>query len=208
MSQHALFTLPMLFTYRQLAAYGRWEVQEDGRVIGKGLLDVDRIVDAWDLRKQFLETESTPEAVQDFLNRALWWGHPLRTTFEDFCNLQIVVRKALLVPLHQYAEVMAELGVDRSSFLLTGFSVRVDWSGRKPVGRIIPRGSLEAILTTVEIDRLRNVQFGVCVRPDCREIYEIRSKHKRKYCSQSCAHVENVRRLRKQSSRKRKLDAV
>jgi hypothetical protein len=54
-----------------------------------------------------------------------------------------------------------------------------------------------AIRTTITIDFLNRVKFGVCARPDCRTPFPISSRHKRKYCEQYCGHLESVRRNRR-----------
>lgn len=76
------------------------------------------------------------------------------------------------------------------------------WRGSKSVAVIEEGNALSAFLATIEIDHLRGAKFGVCARPDCRMVYEITTKHKRKYCDHDCAHLESVRRGRKKQRRK------
>jgi hypothetical protein len=74
---------------------------------------------------------------------------------------------------------------------------QIDWRGAKYLSVIQAKDVLSAILATIEIDHLRGAKFGVCVRSDCPNFFEITSRHKRKYCSMYCAHLESVRRTRK-----------
>ena len=65
----------------------------------------------------------------------------------------------------------------------------------------------EAVRTTISIDHLSNVSFGICKRQDCRKLFERTTQQKRMYCSPECAHLANVRKLRadqRRSSAKRK----
>jgi hypothetical protein len=71
-----------------------------------------------------------------------------------------------------------------------------DWYDAKNLAVIQTRNVVSAILTTIEIDHLRGGKFGACHRSDCPKFFEITSRHKRKYCSQACAHLVSVRRLR------------
>jgi hypothetical protein len=56
--------------------------------------------------------------------------------------------------------------------------------------------TLEAILATAYIDGLNGINYRRCASPDCQELYEVSSKHERKYCSQPCAHKASVQRGR------------
>jgi hypothetical protein len=56
--------------------------------------------------------------------------------------------------------------------------------------------TLEAILATAYIDGLNGINYQLCALPDCQELYEVSSKHERKYCSQACAHKASVRKRR------------
>lgn len=76
-----------------------------------------------------------------------------------------------------------------------------DWFGAKNLAVIETNDVISAILATIEIDHLRGAKFGCCARSDCRMFFEITSRHKRKYCSMYCAHLESVRRMRERRKR-------
>jgi hypothetical protein len=75
------------------------------------------------------------------------------------------------------------------------------WTGRgKPKKTLLPRLTinvsccLEALRLSVEIDMVRGVKFRQCARKDCCAPYTVETRHKRKYCTQYCAHLASVRR--------------
>jgi len=76
--------------------------------------------------------------------------------------------------------------------------------GAKFIGVIETGDVVSTIFTTLQIDHVRGAKFGACAREDCPRFYEITSRHKRKYCSSGCAHLETVRRYRKRKRRKSK----
>jgi hypothetical protein len=80
---------------------------------------------------------------------------------------------------------------------------RFEWNWAPHVGVLHAEDVVTAMLATIYVDRLSGKKFGFCVRPDCRKYFEVTSKHKRKYCTPDCAHLQTVRRLR--ARRKRKL---
>ena len=62
----------------------------------------------------------------------------------------------------------------------------------------------EGIEATITIDKLSNVNFGICKRGDCRKLFEFTTKQRRLYCTPHCAHLANVRKLREQKKKARK----
>lgn len=67
------------------------------------------------------------------------------------------------------------------------------------VGEAEAHNTFDAMLSSIFIDRLKKLRFKVCKRPDCAAIYELSSRHKRKFCSYECAHLMAVRRSRTRS---------
>jgi hypothetical protein len=63
----------------------------------------------------------------------------------------------------------------------------------------------EAIEATITFDHLRKIKTRICKRADCMKPFPIESRHKRKYCSQYCGHLESMRRQsREQAKQKQK----
>jgi hypothetical protein len=72
----------------------------------------------------------------------------------------------------------------------------VGWYGARNLAVIETTDAISAIVTTIELDHLRGAKFGTCARKDCPKFFEITSKHRRKYCTQECAHLASIRRMR------------
>jgi hypothetical protein len=81
---------------------------------------------------------------------------------------------------------------------------QVEWRSAQHIAALEARDVVTAILATIYIDHLHGTKFGFCNRHDCRRAYKIESKHIRKYCSQYCAHLESLRRMRERQRRKRR----
>lgn len=75
-------------------------------------------------------------------------------------------------------------------------NINIGFENGTLVGEVEARNTFDAILSTVFIDRLKKLRFKVCKRPDCAAIYELTSRHRRKFCSYECAHLMAVRRSR------------
>jgi len=75
------------------------------------------------------------------------------------------------------------------------------WYGARSLGVIETTDAISAIVATIELDHLRGTKFGACARTDCPRFFEITSNHKRKYCTQYCAHFASIRRMRARKKR-------
>lgn len=76
------------------------------------------------------------------------------------------------------------------------------WLGANNLAVIETTDAISSILATITIDHLRGARLRACARKDCSQIFEITSRHKRKYCSNYCGHLVSVRRTRKRQRRK------
>jgi hypothetical protein len=92
-------------------------------------------------------------------------------------------------------------GTGRANALTVGFSW--DVSG-KPVLTAYVLTALEAAVVSCHLDRIAGFKFKQCRRPDCRAIYQVQSKQRRFYCSYECAHLETVRRGRRNAKKDRR----
>ena len=90
---------------------------------------------------------------------------------------------------------------------------------RSPLGLFQPRreyphfflrakGIAVAIHTTITIDLLRKVKFRRCAREDCLIPFAVESKHRRKYCTQYCGHIESVRKKRREQQKLKRAIAL
>lgn len=59
----------------------------------------------------------------------------------------------------------------------------------------------KAIEYLITLDHLRDAQMAVCALSDCKNIFEVVSRHGQVYCSHECAHLAYMRRIRKNGSK-------
>jgi hypothetical protein len=79
---------------------------------------------------------------------------------------------------------------------------------KNPEGVVTVIGAREMLLTTVYADIVRGLRFKYCRRSDCKAPFAITSNHEKFYCSQACAHLDNVRKKRREAREaKQKLDS-
>lgn len=64
---------------------------------------------------------------------------------------------------------------------------------------------LEAMLAAIYVDNLVGIKLELCALEDCQNLYEVSSKHQRRYCSQACAHKASVRRKRAEAKAQKAL---
>lgn len=142
--------------------------------------------DPWEMRREFFKCKPTTEDFVRFLNR---WG---RWDYSDGA-----------IPLYQLVEYQKEcmqaltqapeLWLKESGFF---FLQRMT---RAPYFALDIDDCRRAIAAAITIDLLREIEFKLCARKDCGVPFEIRSKHERMYCTQRCAHLESVRKSRREA---------
>jgi CGNR zinc finger protein len=175
-------------------------------------------LDPWSVRKEFLELKHDQRAkLEEFLKStgAFCWINdyrPLRE--EEIWVIQGILQKELLKPR---AAAPARPSDDWSwSFADTirkrisayELNVVIRLQDGELVGLMQESTTLDAILCTIVVDRVRKFRFKICARSECGKIYELTSRHRRKYCSFDCAHLVAVRSSRarlERASSKRKL---
>jgi hypothetical protein len=141
--------------------------------------------DAWQLRDEFLSLQGNAEKTLAFLNN---WGRwlPLRryVGLAEIADLQKDVRAALTESPDEW-------------FVGVAFPTMVNSrSPEFPYFTMLTDACQVAIRMATTIDLLQRIEFKTCARPDCAKPFPVRSKRKRDYCSQYCAHLESVRRGR------------
>ena len=141
--------------------------------------------DAWQLRDEFLSLKGDAKNTISFLNR---WGRwvPLRNYVgtSEITDLQVAVRAALTEAPDKW-------------FSTVGFPTMVNSrSAQFPYFTMLTDACEVAIRMATTIDLLQQIEFRTCARPDCAKPFPVKSKRKRDYCTQYCAHLESVRRGR------------
>jgi len=77
---------------------------------------------------------------------------------------------------------------------------------KNPEGVVAVMEARQMLLTTVYVDVVRGLGFKYCRRSDCKAPFAVTNNHEKFYCSQPCAHLENVRKKRREAREaKRKL---
>jgi hypothetical protein len=153
-----------------------------------------RPADAWQMREELLRMKPDPDSAKSFLNK---WGRwrPFPRNYidlDEIFDLQRVVRHALTSsPKRWFASTYA---------FPTMISSR---STKFPYFVMLTDACQVAIRMTITIDLLRELEFKTCARPDCGLPFEVKSRHKRKFCSWYCGHLESVRRSQRTITTKR-----
>ncbi len=75
-------------------------------------------------------------------------------------------------------------------------------SGSRAVVKV--GGTFPSILATVQFKLAQGATLRTCARKDCRLPFEVTSLHKRRFCTQYCAHITSLRQRRKLEGKRRK----
>lgn len=168
------------------------------------------VLDAWEVRKEFSELRHDHDALRNFLRKtgAFCWLNQYRPITEsELWQFQEAIRQQLLNPTA--SENRTNLATEFQTAIINRtqvhvMNINVGFEGGTLVGEAEALNTFDAILSTIFIDRLKKLRFKVCKRPDCAAIYELTSRHKRKFCSYDCAHLMAVRRSRPVKKRRYK----
>ncbi len=173
-------------------------------------------LDAWNVREEFLSLKSEADFL-GFLNRVGRFSAGIAPDsglweLKDFKGWQQVFREFLKCSPGMWPNYFVKLTaaapgfnvrlIDMEVKLSVESRLRMQLSWRRRSAVIWVAEAVSAILATIYIDHLRRLRFRFCARRDCRRPFEIRSRHKRKYCQQYCAHLESLRRMRNRKKRK------
>lgn len=151
------------------------------------------VADPWLMRSEFLGLSPEPDAFKDFLSQWGMWDSESILRLETMESEQRDLRDAL-----------ALAGGDAKLWFrhFGSFPYPHDRAFEYPFFWLKAKECEVAIRMTITMDLLRGIRFGTCARPDCGTPYPIQSEHKRAYCSQYCAHIESVRRQRRDARNK------
>lgn len=70
---------------------------------------------------------------------------------------------------------------------------------KNPEGVVTVSEGRQMFLTTIYADIVRGLGFKYCRRNDCEALVPITNNHEKYYCSQPCAHLDNVRKKRREA---------
>jgi hypothetical protein len=142
--------------------------------------------DAWQLREDFLRREIATANIVDFLNEWGRWNSSDFIEVQEISRLQQAIREAMTTA--------------SGKWFSTEYSLPANWQRKTeyPYFSLLTDKAEGALCMTVTADLLNESRFKICARPDCGQPFKVESKHERKFCSRSCAHIEAVRRSRRE----------
>lgn len=195
-----VFTVPVTIRFTVQDRLWRLDGETFIHSVAEGAADIPvetGELDAWETRARFFRLDTLEEFLT-FLNRTGTLAWPSESGFwtvQKLRLLQVELRRLLQTPPQKWR---AQENADVFQALVTARTVRLQfgWRNNQHCAVIIANSTLQALIASVQLDHLRNARYSFCARADCRTQYEITSKHKRKYCSPECAHMEVVRRAR------------
>jgi hypothetical protein len=184
-------------------------------------------LDGWQCRQEFLGLPEDDHALCQFLNKVgLWTSVPslyegaeytkhvlgappilLSETIRLWPFQVWTLRKVLTEQLKSrksFISLYASPGYNRpQSGLIPDLSLRFKLDGQVSMGVVTTTSFWETLLATIYVDIARGFHFATCQRRDCDgdPLFVVESRHKRKYCSQYCGHIESVRRQRRLQKR-------
>lgn len=177
-----------------------------------------KITDGWDLTRRFLALNPEDEnAILEFLNKygdfksaiasSWYWatkeapprdrGTVERITKDDIARLQDYLRQMLRSGDATLAAPWEAVGRSYS----IGFR-KTKTGGQAEVSVF---GTCPMMLATVQFKLMQGAKFKTCFRKDCRLPFEVTSRHKRRFCSQYCAHITSLRSRRKLQRKAKKV---
>jgi DNA-directed RNA polymerase subunit RPC12/RpoP len=118
---------------------------------------------------------------------------------EDFREWQRLLGDLVRGRREDWPRLKRKYPTRKLEIALRPLPVNVEWMNGKAVGVITVRLFLEAVIASIQIDKLRGIASRYCA--ECRKEFSLTSKHERIYCLKTCAHRVAVRRYRE---RKRK----
>ncbi len=171
-------------------------------------------VGIWDAQQDLLSSEGT--AGRSLLSGPYGGrylsGRAAPVLLDDFWREQTRWRTDLLHPAKLKAQFGSPPGSGArphdqlhfavSSTYLNALPLRIEWRGQHPIAVIETITGRELLIATTHLDLLRGAKFKVCRRPDCAIPFSVETRHKRKYCSWYCGHIESVRKNRRVPARR------
>jgi hypothetical protein len=174
----------------------KWTLQPSG-LLTPSLEDGGvRRADAWQARDEFFRLkQGDTGGLLNFFNKwGQWYEQPLPGFFGDVVPLDEVwqVRERFIRGvMESITQWLTDQAVNVSPLAL--FQPRQEY----PYFFFKSTGCSVAMHTAITLDLLRRVKFRLCSRKDCRTPFPIQSKHRQKFCSQYCGHIESVRKQRR-----------
>ena len=157
------------------------------------------VKDAWRMRDEFFKLEEETWALSLFLSRWGLWDykrgyHPAGVAYGPKAEPFVLVFPHLVWERRE--QFRRALAGKSHTWLSTARPLSLTTANEPPYFSVAQNCCEEAIEATITIDLLNKAKFGICKRPDCRNLFQRKTRQKRFYCSPKCAHLANVRKLR------------
>jgi hypothetical protein len=213
-----------------------WEINHDHAtaVFEGGALtgwsSMGKLEDVWELLRQFLKLPTDDEeAILNFLLEHGTFGSPIQEHVESIVlpiripapgerlpRTPVILER---VPRQAFATLQEYL---RRMLLSANPTLATPWKSIQqysicftktrlgPQAEVSIRGAFPAMLAVAQFKLAQGATFRACARKDCRLPFEISSRHKRKFCTQYCAHITSLRSRRKvqQASKRIKAESL
>jgi hypothetical protein len=118
---------------------------------------------------------------------------------DDFLEWQKLLTQALVRPPREWQTLEPEFKPIKVRSLCRLFysqPIQFEWNGQIPFLRISTTWTIQAIIATIQMDKLQGAPFKLCARHDCNNPpFKVESRQKI-YCSNDCAHLVAVRNQR------------
>ena len=192
---HAKITIPITVNYRRYRGSLRFVSREESkRIESRDSLSPSpfKPLDPWALRDEFLAWPL--DEWEAFIAKAGSFD-PLRVNKKGFRQWQELLREALLHPAREWEA----WGHNARLWLSAQPRLFFDWESEPPQAIIFAQSPLEAMIATIQVDKLTGAEFRVCARHDCKNPpFRVEARQKI-FCSMDCAHLVAVRRSRERS---------
>ena len=154
---------------------------------------MDGPFDPWALREQFLSWPSENWGM--FVEMAGDFGG-FGLSQNSFAEWQQLLREALVRPAREWNTLHATFSPQKANRLLGSLPLKFDWSGTGPTARVQTKATLDAMIASIQVDKLQGAEFRVCARLDCKKPpFKVGTRQKI-YCDSDCAHLVAVRNSR------------
>jgi hypothetical protein len=120
----------------------------------------------------------------------------------DFQEWRELLRVAAKIPMEKWPSLANKFPRRKVKILQKPIPLRLEWRKGRPVGVMYLHTAVEAIIASIQIDKLNEVELGQCAR--CRRVYPIESRHERKYCGPECGHYMAVKNSRERAAKNMK----
>jgi len=183
----------------------------------------EKLGDGWELIRRFLSLDGDDdEAILKFLMAYGQFLSPMAEPIEvpdvilpvvigrlsDTPKPRIEPRKQILerIPKQAFATVQhylrrmllaADPTLPTPWETVQQYSIRFTRTRTGSQAEVIVPGVFPSMLATVQFKLAQGATFKACARKDCRLPFEVSSRHKRRFCTQYCAHITSLRKRRK-----------